>query len=181
MPSPSKEQNLLELFYNYPSKHWHFKDLKKSASLSDSKLIKWLHKFTNKELIKRIKKKGEMPYYIGNYESPDYQNMKRIFALETMYKSGLLNHLLTLKKARTVVVFGSFSRGDWNKESDIDIFIYGDDDNFELGKYETKLHREIQTFVCKNKKQLKKFGPRLIRNILRGDLIKGDLRFLEVN
>lgn len=122
-----------------------------------------------------------MPYYVGSYASPDYQNMKRIFALEQMYKSGLLNHLLSLKKARTVIVFGSFSRGDWYKDSDIDLFVYGNADDLKTGKYESKLHRGIQTFVCRNKKELKRFGPRLVRNIIRGDLIKGDIRFLEVS
>ena len=88
--------------------------------------------------------------------------------------------MLSLKKVRTVIIFGSFSKGDWYKNSDIDLFIFGDEKDLNLKKYELKLGRDIQTFICKDKKELKKFNNRLIRNIVRGDFVKGDLSFLEV-
>ena len=121
-----------------------------------------------------------MPYYISNYEHPSYRNRKKLFTLQQFYKTGFLNHLLSLKKAKTVIIFGSMARSDWYKESDIDLFIYGDDDDFELGKYELKLHREIQLFTAKNKRDLKKMGPGLIGNIIEGHLVKGEINFFEV-
>jgi len=176
----SKEDNLLELFFNYPAKHWHFKEIKEKVDISDTKLVKWLNRFKSESLIKRIKERGKMPYYIGNYESPDYKNRKKIFALNKLYKSGFLNHLMSLKEAKTVILFGSIARGDWYEGSDVDLFIYGDDKELDMKKYEKKLKKDIQLFSCKNKKELKRFGSKLIRNIIRGDFIKGDVRFLNV-
>ena len=72
-------------------------------------------------------------------------------------------------------------RSDWYSESDIDLFIYGDDDDFEIGKYELKLNREIQLFTANNKNDLNKMGKGLIQNIIQGNLIKGNLDFLGVN
>ena len=95
------------------------------------------------------------------------------------YESGFLNHLQSLK-AKTVVIFGSFARADWHDESDIDLFIYGEDEDLEKGKYELKFHREIQVFTAKNKGDFKRFAPALLKNIAEGYIVKGNLDFAEV-
>lgn len=174
------ESEILELFFNYPTKYWHFKELKNNVPIADNKLSRWLKKFISEETILKIKEKGKMPYYVANYEFPDYQNKKRIFALNKLYASGLLNHLSSLKNAKTVILFGSFTRWDWYSNSDIDLFVYGSADDLEIGKYELKLNREIQVFICKNRRELRKFNAGLIKNIVKGDLIKGDIDFLEM-
>ena len=176
----SKEQKVIELFFNNPTREYHFEEIIKEAKIARSKADGWLKKFIKEGLIKRIKKRGEMPYYISNYTSPKYKNKKKMFALNEIYKSGLLNHLDSLQKAQTIILFGSFSRSDWYKNSDIDIFIYGDPEGFKITNYELKLHRNIQLFVCQNKKELKKLGEGLIRNIVKGNLIKGDIDFIGV-
>jgi len=176
----SKEEDILELFFDDPSREWHFEEILKEAKIARSKATKWLKKFVKEQLIKRVKEKGKMPYYIGNYESPAYKNKKKIFALQKFYESGLLNHLCYLKKAETVIIFGSFSRSDWYKNSDIDVFIYGDPEDLHIAPYELRLHRDIQLFICKNKKELKKYSIGLIRNIIKGNLIKGNLDFIGV-
>ena len=176
----SKEVIILELFFSNPTKHWHFEEIRKEVGIVRSKADKWLKRFLKEHLIRRIKKKGEMPYYIADYENPNYKNQKRIFALKKLYETGFLNHLHSLKKAETVILFGSFARWDWYKDSDIDLFIYGDPEGLKTGKYEIKLHRDIQLFICKDQKELKRFGKGLIRNIIQGDIIKGNIRFLEV-
>lgn len=180
MGSPSKENQILELFFNMPTKHWHFEGILKKSGVSRSKANKWLDKFVKEKLIKRIKPRGVMPYYVGNYENPAYQNRKKVYALEKFYKSGFLDHLVRLPKAKTVLIFGSFSRWDWHEGSDIDLFIYGDDEGFEQATYRQKLHREIQVFTARTIEDLKKFGTGLIQNIISGHLVKGDIDFIEV-
>ena len=51
----------------------------------------------------------------------------------------------------------------------------------KIAEYEFKLHRDIQLFICRNKEELKKLGPALIRNIIKGNLIKGDMDFVKVD
>ncbi len=177
----SKEENVLRLFFDEPSKQWHFEEIVSSADIVRSKAYGWLKKLAKSGIIKRVKPKGKMPYYIGNYLFPEYQNRKKIFAIKMLHDSGLLNHLASLEKAKTIIIFGSFARWDWYKESDIDLFIYGDDSDFEIGKYQLKLNREIQLFTCKDKKDLEKLGTGLISNIIKGNIIKGELDFIKVD
>ena len=177
----SKEEEILELFFEQPTREWHFEEILTAVGIARSKALHWLKKFAQEQLIRRIKAKGAMPYYIGNYNSPFYKNRKRIFALQKLYESGLLPHLGSLKNARTVILFGSFARSDWHQESDIDLFIYGDPEGLQIAEYELKLHRDLEIFICRKKEELAKFGMGLIKNIMKGILIKGDLDFITVN
>lgn len=168
----NKESNVLELFFNEGSKHWHFEEIIKASKLSRDKANNWLVRFQKEKLITKIKEKGKMPYYIADFESPSYKNRKKLYALEKFYKTGLLNHLMGLKEAKTIILFGSFSRSDWHTNSDIDIFILGNADKFEQGLYEKKLGREIQTFIYKEENNIQKG---LLKSILTGYTIKGSI------
>ena len=130
-------------------------------------------------MIKRVKQKGKMPYYVHDFQNPKFQIKKRLYAHQELASSGLLEHLASLPKAKVVILFGSFSRWDWYKDSDIDIFIFGSDDEFEQGKYELKLHRDIQVHAAKDKSDLKRID-RMIPYIISGDFIKGSIQDLGV-
>ena len=177
----SKEENVIKLFFENPTREWHFEEIVKEAKITRSKADGWLKDFVRDGLIKRIKQRGEMPYYTSNHNSVKYKNKKRIFALTKLYEAGLLNHLGSLQKAKTVIIFGSFACSDWYKDSDIDIFIYGDPEGLKIAEYKTKLHKDIQIFVCHTKEELIKFGAGLIRNIIKGNIIKGDIDFVKVD
>lgn len=176
----SKEENILELFYQYPTKHWHFEELIRTAKISRPQLNNWLKKFIKEELIKKFEPKNKNPYYVGNYESPSYQNNKRLYALENLNKTGFLKHLLELPKAKTIILFGSLSKWDWYKDSDIDLFILGSSEGLKEGEFSKKLNRDIQIFSFENKKDLKDLNLDLLKNIISGYKIKGNLNFLRI-
>lgn len=175
----SQEDALLGWFFNEPTKHWRFRELR-SVGLPDNKISRWLKVFAAAHLIKRIKAPGRLPYYLSNYEHPNYQNRKRLYMQTQLYASGFLNHLTSLQGAQTVIIFGSMARGDWHTGSDIDVFILGRDDAFEQGVYEQKLGRTIQVFRCPDEKALQTFNKNLLLSILKGDIIKGDINNVEV-
>jgi len=175
-----KDGLVLDLFFNESTKHWHFEEILNTVKISRPQAANWLRKFIKEGIVKRIKPQGKMPYYVGNYESSAYQSRKRLFALNELEKQGFLSHLASLPKAQTVILFGSMSRWDWNKESDIDLFVYGDPEGFDKGSFRAKLGREIETFVCKDNEELQRFKPALLRNIVEGYLIKGTLNFVRV-
>lgn len=173
---PNKEENVLELFLNEPTKHWHFKDIVKKAKISEQRANFWLKQFMKEKIICHVKPRGKMPYFIAKYDIPNYKNKKKLYALTKMYETGLLNRLQSLKKAKTVVIFGSFARSDWHTDSDIDVFIYGDPGEFKYGA--RWLGREVQVQTCKTKKQIKQIRSGLINNVVNGYFVKGNVRDL---
>lgn len=170
----SKKDMIYELFFAYPTKEWHFEEIVRSAKIARSKADHWLKELIKEGIIKRVKEKGAQPYCIARISSPEYRNKKKLFALEKLYASGFLNHISSLEKVQTAILFGSFVRSDWYKNSDIDIFIYGDPEGLRLAPYELKLHRDIQVFICQNPEEVEKFGKGFIQNVLKGYLLKGN-------
>jgi predicted nucleotidyltransferase len=182
MASPSKEENVLKLILeNSPLKEWHFEEIVKKAKITKLVANKWLKKYVSEGLIKRIKEKSKFPYYVVGSENQNYYSLKRIYALEQLHKSGLIPKLLSLKTARTIILFGSIVKGDWYKDSDIDIFILGNITDFDKNLYELKLNKALELHVFHSKKEINEVKTGLIKNIVNGYVLKGNIQdFAEV-
>ena len=126
--------------------------------------------------MKKIREKGTFPFFSVGYNNPVYYSRKKLYFFEQFHKSGLLPKLLSLKNAKTVIIFGSAIRGDWYKDSDIDIFVLGNTDDFDKGIYELKLRRVIELHVFDDLKEIKKVKTGLMRNIINGYLVKGQIQ-----
>ena len=50
----SKEEQMLELFFNSPTKQWRFKDILKTAKITRSKADKWLKLFCHSNTFAKI-------------------------------------------------------------------------------------------------------------------------------
>ena len=177
MASPSKEENILKLiFENSPLREWHFEEIVEEAGVTRAVANKWLKKYLKEGLIKRTKEKGRFPYFIVGSNNPVYYSWKRIYALEQLYKSGLIQNLLSLKNVKTAIIFGSIIKGDWYKDSDIDIFIYGNIEYINKKIYELKLNRNIELHIFRNKEEIQKVKTGLIKNVINGYIITGKIQ-----
>lgn len=173
---------LKPLFFQNPIRHWHFKDIITESELSRERVNFYLKGLLREQFIFREKLHKKQPYYYAKTKAPDFRIEKRLYGLSLLKESGLFEHLLSSQKIKTAILFGSFARGDWGKSSDVDLFIYGHDKDFDKGKIELKLHRELQVFSFKNAKEIKKkVSPKLLSNIAKGFNIKGTLEPLEVS
>lgn len=173
MASPSKEEKILVLILeNSPLKHWHFEEIVKKTNMARAAVNKWLKKYQNEGLLVRIKKKGKFPYFTAGGNNSEYQSKKKLYMLTKLYQSGMIKDLISLE-AKVIIIFGSIAKGDWYKDSDIDIFIYGNPKGFEKIKYELKLQRDIELHVFETLNEIKKVKSGLINNVINGYIIKG--------
>jgi len=183
MASPSKETQILRLiFESSPLKHWHFEDFVKQSDMTRATINKWIKRYQKEGLIKKIKERKRFPYYSAESNNHIYQAKKKQFMLNQLYSSGLISYLLSLENVKTIIIFGSIARGDWYKDSDIDIFIFGKPKQIEKYKYELELRRNIEFHIFESKDELKEIKTGLIKNISDGYLIKGRIQdFAEVS
>ncbi len=173
---------LKPIFFQSPLQHWHFKDLIKESKLSRERVNFYLKELLKEKLILRKKLKRKQPYYCAQTKNISFRLEKRFYGLSLLKESGLLEYILSSPEIKTAILFGSFARGDWGKSSDVDLFIYGQDTEMDKGKFELKLHRELQVFSFKSAKEMKnKISPALLSNITKGFNIKGTLEPLEVS
>lgn len=176
----SKEERILELFLNEPTKYWHFTKIVKTARITKTASNKWLKKLQNEKIIKRVKPRGKMPYFQGNWEHDNYKNRKKIYALQKLYETGLIPKLQSLKNAYTIIIFGSFVRSDWITDSDVDVFIYGGNveiptDSMWKGLGFQGRPRTVQVHTFHTKKEMEDVKSGLLKNVLRGYVVKGDI------
>ncbi len=177
MASPSKEENVLKLILeNSPLKEWHFEAIVKEAKVTKAVANKWLKKYVKERLLKRTAKKGKFPFFTAGRNNPVYYSQKRIYALEQLHKTGLIPKLLSLESAKTIIIFGSIIKGDWHKDSDIDIFILGNLPDFNKNLYELRLGRHIDLHAFEDKKEIHMIKTGLIRNVINGYIIKGQVQ-----
>lgn len=177
MASPSKEENVLRLILeNSPLKKWHFEEIAGEAKVTKRVASKWLKKYMSDGLLKHKKEKGKFPYFTVGSNNPVYYSLKRLYALEQFHKSGLTPKLLSIKTAKTIILFGSMARGDWCKDSDIDIFVFGDISDFDKNIYERRLHKNIEVHIFRNKEEIHEVKTGLIKNIINGYVIKGQIQ-----
>ena len=177
MASPSKEENILKLFLeNSPLKEWHFEEIVRESRATRAAANKWLKRYEAEGLIKRVKEKGKFPYFTAGSNNIKYYMTKRIYALEKMHKSGLIAKLASQKDSKAIIIFGSMIKGDWYKDSDIDIFILGNLTDFDRKAYEQKLNTHIELHIFKNRKEIKEVKTGLIQNVVNGYIIKGQIQ-----
>ncbi len=143
MASPSKEENILKLILeNSPLKEWRFDEIVKLAKVTKMVANKWLKKYVSEKLLCYVKEKGKFPYYVVGSNNPIYYSIKRIYLLDKLHSVGLISKLLSINEAKTIIIFGSVVKGDWYKDSDIDIFVFGNISNFNQ-KIESALAQEL--------------------------------------
>ncbi len=170
-----------ELFFKESLRRWHFENLRSESGLSRERVAHFLKILVKEGFITRIKLRGKMPFYVANRDNPKFRVEKKLYGLNMLEDAGLLDHLSSLKGIRTAIIFGSFARGDWNKSSDIDIFMFGNTEGFEKGLFEHKLKREIQLFSFERAEEVKKeLDPKLLPNIVKGIYVKESLEPFEV-
>ncbi len=97
--------------------------------------------------------------------------IKRIENMKNIYNSGLADFLEEKLAGSTIILFGSYSKGEDLKHSDIDIAIIGHKTkNLDLKPYEKELFRKINLNFYKSWNEI---NPYLRNNILSGIFITG--------
>jgi len=175
-------EKIKALFFEDTLKRWHFEGIVKESGMSRERINHYLKELLKEGFITRTKPKGKMPYYTANNDSEKFRFEKRFYGLSRLEKSGLFEHLNSIREIKTAILFGSFSRGDFSRSSDIDLFIYGDADRFDKAKFELITKKNIQLFSYTNPADMKKdLDPKLIPNIFKGFSIKGDIEPFKVD
>ncbi|MBS3073498.1 nucleotidyltransferase domain-containing protein [Candidatus Pacearchaeota archaeon] len=142
--------NLLKLFLDSPTE----KDFEREG------LIK-----------KQIKRK--IPFYTAIRDNPNFILYKKLSILFELNDIGLIDYLWDKLSPESIVLYGSFVKGESIEDSDIDLFILGKERKVDITKFEDKLDKKIHLFF---KESLKEIPNELKNNILNGVILKGYLQ-----
>ncbi|MBI5060724.1 MAG: nucleotidyltransferase domain-containing protein [Candidatus Aenigmarchaeota archaeon] len=104
-------------------------------------------------------------------ENPLVIGMKRADNIRQLYESGFAEFIREKFPSCTIIVFGSFAKGEDTRNSDIDIAVIGAKSKpLDLSEFRKKLMKDIRINFYKSFKEI---GVELRNNILGGILLSG--------
>lgn len=175
MLQKSSIEKTVEVFFINPTKNHCLINISRAVGLAHTSTKKNLTKLVKMGLIKEeIEKKGKrkFPLYKANINTDKFRQHKIIYNLSKLFESGLISFLETKLIPNTIVVFGSYRRGEDVEESDIDLFIETVEEKLDLFLFEKKLNRKIQIHF---KKKFTLYPKELKNNIINGIVMHGFL------
>ena len=131
---PDKRKKILEVFFKEPFKEVHLREVVRLSGVSLSNVDNSIRLFVKEDMFKR-REVSNMVFFKPNLENEAllkifeylelekrkefYGKNKRIARLLQKYTSDIVD--LSDKKIQIVILFGSVARGDWSKNSDVDM------------------------------------------------------------
>ena len=168
---------IVRVFFDDPEKEFSLAEIKRRTNISATSIILHLRNLIKEQIVyKKNKKFGkrQYPFYKANFENKRYKNYKVISILENLENSGLVEYIKDNCIPNCIVLFGSASKGEDTKESDIDLYVEAKEKVLNLKNYEKLIGRKIQLHF---KEDFNKYAKELKNNIINGIVLVG---YLEV-
>lgn len=163
--------NDLGSFFRDNYRRMHVREYSRAMGISPpsaSKLLQYLHE---EGLLNREEDKNYI-YYAANKASKLFVELSRAYWLQEFEKAGLVDYLEDQYVSPLIILFGSFSKAEIKKESDIDLAVFSVSNKaVDLKRFEEELGRKIQLFAFRRKEDVK--NKELLNNILCGFVVSG--------
>lgn len=148
------------------------REIAKILKVSPTAIKNSIKKLKDNNFIK-IEKTKTINFTSFNRDNPKAIDLKRAENIKNIYLSGLSDFLEKELAGSTIILFGSYSRGEDTKTSDIDIAVIERKDKIlKLEEYERALNRKINVNFYNS---WKKIHENLKNNILNGILLHGSI------
>lgn len=168
------QQEILRLLYKKTGLSLNQRAIAKFLEVSPTAVLKSIPSLEKQELIKIQQDKDSKRWAIElNRDNHQVIQLKRVDNLKQLYESRLVDFLEKEFAGATIILFGSYSRGEDIINSDIDIAIIGRKDKIiDLQKFENILERKINLNFYDSFKNIHKS---LKENICGGILLVGGI------
>ena len=139
------EQEIFSLLCLKAGEKLSQREIARILNVSPTAVSNSMKKLKDSNLIK-IEKTKTINFVSFNRDEQKAIELKRAENLKNIYLSGLSDYLEKELAGATVILFGSYSKGEDTNSSDIDIAVIERKDKMlELEKYEKILNRRINT------------------------------------
>lgn len=173
----TKDNNLkvMGLFFKYPYKSFHIREIARLTKLSSTGVIKIIKKLKKEKLL--ISKKGKVVDEIKPNFDAKFLVLKRLYNVYSLYDSGLVEYIKNFYEfPKAIILFGSYSNGADTEKSDIDLAVITDKKNLpELKKFGNSLERRLNIHLIDLSNTSKEF----INSLANGIVLEGFVEFIK--
>ena len=152
-------EKILRIYFENPGKEF---TVREASSLTK------IPKSTVHKILIEIKK--------GIYFSDElyFKNLKTNYYTNQLFSSGLIRFLIDNLNPSLIILFGSFRKGESDKDSDMDVFVESQiKKEIDLKKFEKKIGHKIDLFV---ETSLEKLNSNLFNNVVNGIKLYGSFK-----
>jgi len=172
--------NILAPIFKEPRKSFLIRELARKTRINPATMRKFVYYYVRQGVLRRVK---STPYdhFTANMESRAYLNLKIYNNLDILTSTGLLEALEKWYEYPPIVLFGSFSKGTDDEDSDIDLCIVSDiPKSFDASSFQAPLSRKISIhqFTKNAWKRLKEKNAGLVNSIANGITLSGQIEVL---
>lgn len=173
----TKDNNLriMQLFFKFPYRIFHIRELARLTGLSSTGVIKIVKRLSKNKLLitKKVKNIEEIrPDFNGRFLL-----IKRLYNLYSLYDSGLIDFIKKYyEMPRAIILFGSYSNGTDVERSDIDIAVISIKKIIpDLKKFEIPLSRKINLHLIDIENTPKEFK----NSLANGTVLEGFVELIK--
>jgi len=163
---------VLSLFFDSPQSNFYIRDIGRKLKLAVTSVTNYLIELTKDGFLIKTEK-GLYPSYKANRDYENFTFYKKIHNLIKIRDSSLINYIEDNFLPNSIILFGSYSRGEDIETSDIDIFVESKGGKINVEKYEKMLNRKINIFF---EDAFNKLSKELKNNIINGIKLDGYLK-----
>ncbi len=157
-----KWDKILELIFEFPNQEFSVREISKKTKIPSSSVQRYLKELKKEGIIDKKNK-----FIISSYS----KFLKTFFMIKKIYSVGLMDYIEKTFVPETIILFGAIRKGEYDNESDIDIFIATTKkQKLELKKFEEKLNHKIDIFI---RKDIEELPDDLLNNVLNGIKLGG--------
>src|SRR3989344_4731117 len=136
-----------EIFFVNPTKKNYLMEISRKIGLAHTSVKKNLDELVKLGIVVEfVEKKGrrKFPLYKANTDNGLFKEYKMIYNLSSLLESGVIRFIEEKLMPKSIILFGSYRRGEDTENSDLDIFVECKEEKLNLDKFEIKLNRNIQ-------------------------------------
>lgn len=165
-------RELLRLFFQNPTTEFAYREIERKTGVSIATVSKYITALVVEGLVK-TRRSANAILAKANLQNQFFIKLKRSYNLEVVYSSGLVQYIMDTLRPDAIILFGSFSRGEDDEKSDIDIaVIYGRDIEPDTRRFEKALLRKINIIKIKSFKSTEK---EFINSLANGVVLEGSV------
>lgn len=166
------QQEIFSVLCLHAGKKLSQRDIAKKIKASPTAVANSLKKLKEEHLV-TIEKTKTINFVALNRDEKRVIELKRVENLKNMYLSGLSDYLYRELPGATIILFGSYSRGEDTETSDIDVAVIGKKNKLlNVTLFEQMLQREITLHFYNAFTEIQQH---LRNNLLNGILLHGGI------
>lgn len=165
------KNKIKEYFFISPESKLRVREIEKLLKLPLPSVIRYCKELQIEGILTTIKT-GKIVFYTGDRANNKFLLEKKLFNIKSAHDSGLIEFIKKELSNPTIIVFGSYSKGEDTETSDIDLYIEAPSKKeTALEKFEQKLKRKIHLFKYRSVSEIKNIH--LANNIINGVILNG--------